>query len=208
MSSIITCDRVQDHCIFFWATAFRCSTWRSVFGMERHSLRISDLGWSSQDLHVQYHDGWSCKRSLHLYSSHCVQAFNMMELHENWWESIWPGQYPVVHVRYRHCFSVEGNTASVVEMQRLSLRISDLKRSSQNQHGQYHNVWSCKRSLHLYSSHCVQAFNMMELHENWWKSIWPGRYPVVHVRYRHCFSGERVHPVWSRLKGFHFESQI
>jgi len=100
------------------------------------------------------------------------------------------------------------STAGVVEIESRSLRISELGWSSQDQHGQYHNVCKCKLSLHLYPRHCVQVFNMMELHENWWESIWPGRYPVLRVRYRHCFSGEKVQPVWSKWKGIHFESQI
>ena len=157
MASIITCDRVHDHCILIRATAFKYSTWWSFKGNGEHLTDPID---------------YLCR------------------------------------VCETEIASQMKKTISVVEKKRLSLRISSLGWSSQDQHGQYHNGWSCTRSLHLYSSHCVQVFNVMEWPENLWESLWPGRYPVLRVRYRHFFSGEKVHPVWSRLKVFHFEYQI
>jgi len=134
MAIIILSDRVHDHCIFIRAATFKCSTWwrcmgtgenlsdpgdilllfrwentGSVVKTESLSLRISDLGWSSQNQHGQFHNGWSCTRSLHSYSSHCVQVFDMMKFQGKWWASRWPDRLPLPCVWNWDCFSDEKN---------------------------------------------------------------------------------------------------
>ena len=166
------CDHVQDYCIFMQATNFNCSNISltraitcaaraiptlllrrtstvSVVEMERNSPCDSDLGWSSQDQHVQYYDRSSCTRSLHLYPSHYVQLFKHDEVA---WDLV-----SISRTRATTCAACailtlllrRTSTVSGV-MERHSLRISDLAWSSQDQLGQYHNGWSCIGSLHLY----------------------------------------------------------
>jgi len=129
-----------------------------------------------------------------------------------WWSCMGTGEHltdtgdylcaiPTLLLNWKH-------RISVLEIERHSFRISDLAWSSQDQHGQYYNVCLYQRPLHLFPSHCVQVVNIIYLHGNWWASLWPGRWPVLRVRYRHCFSGEKVWTVWPRWKGIYFDSQI
>ena len=107
----------------------------SVVEIEKHAPRFLVQGWSSQDQHGQYHNGWSWTRALHLKSKperssvqHDEDSWEMVSISLTREITCAAFAVPTLLLRWKH-------RGSVVEMEMYSLRISDLGWFSQDRHG-------------------------------------------------------------------------